>query len=410
VAAAGDSSAGVVQPVSGGYYADELHAELGLPLASGRPLIDDLQASVAGRFYRYDSFGSGGSYQLGLRWRPVRDVTLRGTRSTALHAPSVDQLYRGTADAFLFAPDPCAAPVPGSPTDLICQSQGVPAGGNGSFQTIQRAVVGGNPRLDAETADIYTLGVVFEPTGLPGLSVSLDYYHLALARSVDSLGAGFILDSCYAGGASQYCDRVHRNVSGAIDYVDDRYTNAGRTVTGGIDLSARWDVPSSIGRFQLAADGTWLQRYDRTDATGNTIAHAGNYDQLLAMPRLKANAAVTWTRHALRAGLALRWVGSYEECATTAGLSSTTGLCSPGINDPVPATRLSHTIGSWSSWDTFAGYELPSSLGKTTIMVGVSNLFDQNPPVTYNLTNSAADPSTYDFTGRYFFARLGQAF
>lgn len=63
--------------------------------------------------------------------------------------------------------------------------------------------------------------------------------------------------------------------------------------------------------------------------------------------------------------------------------------------------------------DLFASYELKSKAGTTRPSVGVNNVLDRQPPVIYtgpaaNAANS--DPGTYDYMGRFLYARLAQIF
>jgi outer membrane receptor protein involved in Fe transport len=61
-------------------------------------------------------------------------------------------------------------------------------------------------------------------------------------------------------------------------------------------------------------------------------------------------------------------------------------------------------------YDVFASYSLSSMFGKTTLAVGVNNLFDKPPAVIYNGFTAATDPTAYDLLGRFFYGRLTQTF
>jgi outer membrane receptor protein involved in Fe transport len=57
-----------------------------------------------------------------------------------------------------------------------------------------------------------------------------------------------------------------------------------------------------------------------------------------------------------------------------------------------------------------AGYQIQSGLGKTTVMVGVNNVFDKAPQYVYAAPLANSDPSTYDFVGRFVYTRIAQNF
>jgi outer membrane receptor protein involved in Fe transport len=55
-------------------------------------------------------------------------------------------------------------------------------------------------------------------------------------------------------------------------------------------------------------------------------------------------------------------------------------------------------------------YSLRSSAGKTGIQVGGTNLLDQAPASIYSNSTYMSAPSTYDFRGRFLYARVSQSF
>ena len=48
--------------------------------------------------------------------------------------------------------------------------------------------------------------------------------------------------------------------------------------------------------------------------------------------------------------------------------------------------------------------------GTTRVTVGVNNITDQDPSLIYVGFEGDSDTSTYDYMGRYFYARLSQLF
>jgi outer membrane receptor protein involved in Fe transport len=51
-----------------------------------------------------------------------------------------------------------------------------------------------------------------------------------------------------------------------------------------------------------------------------------------------------------------------------------------------------------------------SKAGVTRLTVGVNNLLDARPPLIYVGFAADSDSSTYDYMGRYVYARLSQSF
>ena len=60
--------------------------------------------------------------------------------------------------------------------------------------------------------------------------------------------------------------------------------------------------------------------------------------------------------------------------------------------------------------DLNASYTLSSGLGRTLLLVGVNNVFDQSPQYVYAAPLANSDPNTYDFVGRYVYTRVQHTF
>ena len=92
---------------------------------------------------------------------------------------------------------------------------GVPAGGSGDVGNQELAHVGGNPNLKAETAKIFTAGLVFQPQMVRNLTVTVDYYHITVDDPIGTIGLPTILNACYPGSGGtpfqQYCSQVTRS-------------------------------------------------------------------------------------------------------------------------------------------------------------------------------------------------------
>ncbi len=60
----------------------------------------------------------------------------------------------------------------------------------------------GNQAVEPEKADTITVGAVYQPTAIDGLSMSLDWYSISIQDAIGQLGPQAIIDNCYAGVAS----------------------------------------------------------------------------------------------------------------------------------------------------------------------------------------------------------------
>ncbi len=398
----------------GKYTVNELYGELVIPVVSNMPFAEDVEATAALRWFDYSTFGSDTTYKFGGRWRPIRDVTLRGTYSTAFRAPTIGELFGGQADNFPSIKDPCRGGA-GAPTvTQACLDQGVDAGGSGDSSSQLRSKVGGNPDLGAETAKIYTLGVVVEPRMVKNLSVTVDYYNMDIDENIASIGESVILDGCYSGKNPAYCAFITRDpTTHFIDTITNLNTNVGNLKTAGIDFSVRYALPTPAwGRFGFAFDAAWLQKIDQTLADGTVVKGRGTFDlntlnsagqQGGTFPDFKFNAGVNWGLKGLSAGINTRFLGPFEECGDSAGDFAGAGLC-------YADSTYARKVDSYHTEDIFVAYTAGSFLGRTNLMVGIQNLFDAEPAKIYNGFASQTDQFNYDQLGRFFYVRLNHSY
>ena len=206
-----DTSDGGSFDTGGHYSVDEGYGELSIPLVSNIVGAQELELDIAGRIFKYSNFGSDSTYKLGARWSPIKDVTLRGTYSTAFRAPSINDLFAGQFDNFPNVSDPCA-----NSASAQCVAEG--AANNGDDSSQLRSTNGGNPDLKPETAKIYTLGLVYQPRYLPDLSVTLDYYSVAIDKAIATIGESTILAGCYSGRNPEFCPLIERGGSKQPDH------------------------------------------------------------------------------------------------------------------------------------------------------------------------------------------------
>ncbi len=280
VTRSGDASTdGAVESTRGSQDVHEGYAELALPVVAGLPALDLLELQAAARIFRYSGFDANWTWKLGARWRPIRDVTLRGTLSTAFRAPSVRELYFGSASLAGIVQDPCSGvddmgePVPVSPR---CG----PLAGNVEPFPVVTFEDHGNRSLSPETARVFTAGLVLEPRFARELTLTFDAYGVAIDRVIQSNGDP--VGQCYpmaADARPQFCQYVERDpATHALTRVVTTPVNVGNERMWGLDLSVRYGVKSPLGRLGLRLEGTYLGQYDLVQPDGTVIHARGTYD------------------------------------------------------------------------------------------------------------------------------------
>jgi len=353
-----------------------LFAEADVPIAKG------LDAQLALRHDRYSDFGGTTNPKVALRWQPHKTFLMRASWGEGFRAPTLFDLYTPLRSGLTspFTPDP-----------LRCPATGLPADCEGEFP----AVTGGNPNLGPETSKQVNAGLVWEP--LSGLSMTVDYWNIRKRGVISSLGE----DQVLATGSPWLTSNVIRGpvdpawpgLPGPIQSVILWNENVGDIRTSGIDAGLSWRSPmTAVGRFTFTIDGTYVQNYDLSTFDGTRYSLAGTNDYV-AIPRWRHVASLGWSYGAWAATLAQTFQSSYSEIDDR--------FC-----DELGCAR--RHVGAYDFWDAQLRYRAT----RTTVVLGIKNLFDRAPPFTFwsPAFASGADGSYADPRGRTYYATLTYAF
>jgi len=241
------------------------------------PLIrDQLSLQLAARFADYDTVGSVLSYNVGGSWAPTQDLRFRAQYSRSQRAPTITEFFsppRGDFDSLL---DPCdglmsdgtGLTLPAgfdTPDHDIatlranCQSEtGIQAFFNdpvnaGQAFEFDGSVSGpnaGNTGLAEETADTFTVGAIFTPSVVPGLSVIVDYYNIAVEDAIGSVSTQLTADLCYTSTDfpnNRFCNVISRDASsGVVSQVINQQENLDEITREGVDVTVNYDFEAPL--------------------------------------------------------------------------------------------------------------------------------------------------------------------
>jgi iron complex outermembrane receptor protein len=190
----------IIQAVHASQNVWEFAAEANVPVIADVPLIQHFDINLAGRYTDYSISGSVQTWKIGFNWNVVDSLRFRGTTSIDIRAPTLDDLFRpATLVQNVFNGDLHIPVVPATnPPTYV------------SYTTTFSSQ--GNPALVPEVSRTYTLGAVWTPDFIPGLTVSLDYFRLHLANAIGSIApSNTIQQLCEASnGTSVYCANYQR--------------------------------------------------------------------------------------------------------------------------------------------------------------------------------------------------------
>ena len=426
-------SGGPTPAVSGNFHVGEVFTELRLPLVSDKAGAEDLSIEGGYRYSKYTEGFTTNTYKLGLEWAPVKDVRLRGSFQRAVRAPNIGELFTPQVVGLDGSSDNCAAPLrAGSTTTLTtgytfaqCALSGVTAAQfgniapNPAFQ--YNGFLGGNPGLQPEVADTYSVGLVLTPRVVPNLSISVDYFNIKIKQVIGPIGGDVILNNCLNGvNTATFCPLVHRDQFGTLwltpnGFITDLNQNLGGLSTKGIDVKASYRVPlPKAGSLLFGFEGTALQ-----NLTTTPVAGGASYDCKGFFGSSCGAADPAW-RHVLNAtwstpwdafDLTLRWryIGS-----DSSELTST----SPFLTG-TPFEPLSH-IAAYNYIDLTGAFDVYKNI---RLQLGVNNVMDKDPPLVVGSDCSTSTPNAggancngntfpgvYDAMGRYWFMELTAKF
>ena len=392
--------------MSGSIDAYELFGEFQMPLIEGKPGIEMLSIEGAYRYSDYSTGISSDSYKIGGDYAPTSDIRFRASYQQAVRAPNVIELFQAQGfNLFDMDDDLCdftdpagdgtgGAACVGTNPWQVSQTQ-ADSGALNSPAGQYNYLAGGNPDLQPEEAETWTVGFVATPSFLPGFSASVDYYDIDITKAITTVGASITMQLCYLEGDADACSRILRNENGQLwvgtGNVVDTNTNIGGVSTSGVDVSAAYGFDAgTYGSFNMSMNGTWLDSYDydpigQTFAEYSCVAAYGN-DCGTPTPEWRHRARLSWATpwDGLDLSATWRYIGSVDlDTGATGRVDST-----------LDAQNYFDLAGQWAAKDW------------VTFRFGVNNVLDDDPPLsasTGTTGNGNTYPQTYDALGRYWF-------
>lgn len=384
--------AGNYRPTLGKYHVSEAFLETVVPLARDESWARNLELNGAVRGTDYSSSGYVTTWKVGFTYSPIDDLTFRVTRSRDIRAPNINDLFASGNTTTNNAIDPA--------TGLSVQ-----------YRSTNR----GNVSLNPEKADATGLGVVFQPSFIPGFNASVDYWNIDLKDAITTVTAQQTVDLCYQGNPA-FCQAINGgapliSTGSAFDnQIFIQPFNLAQQLVRGIDFEAGYQLPLAIvsesweGEVSLRGLATrYLKNYQNNTLTPPTDSVGGNADG--GPPRWRWSASATYTNDPLTVTFLARGVSSgkyntsFIECTSGCPTSTATNRT---IND--------NSIAGATYFDISFNYEwLVGSDNATSIetFLNVRNLFNTDPVIIGYIGNFAADvtvsnPLNYDQNGRVF--------
>ena len=384
----------------------EVYAEMLVPLLSDQPWAKTLNLDVGLRTSRVQHRWHHHQRKIAIEWRPVSDLLVRGTISQVFRAPSLNELYDGPSVLEPTLNDPCvglsAAQL--AQHSAACQfvAPNWAGSGNPQLTALYQGAATLGKTLKPEQGKSVDIGLVYDPEWLPGVSSSVDFWHVYLYDTLVPISGVTVVNACFNNNASPYCSFITRQgfdtkQPGDIFSVNAPAVNLGNLSTTGIDYTLNYRIPHfdlgsfNPGDFRAGLATTYTSTYKNSATPGQPGAtvfnYAGTYtNQFGNISRWRGTLTLNWNLG--------NWSGQWQ----TRYINRLTALNADAVtsaNSPM-ASVLYHSLQ--------LGYTVPSI--HTRFDIGVDNLMDRLPPLVYqNGTNYNVDVATYDVLGRYYWAR-----
>lgn len=340
-----------------------LYGELFVPVVgeqNAMPGIRSFDVSIAARYDKYSDVGSTTNPKIGINWRPVEDLKIRGSYGTSFRAPLISSLLSpNSAFNALFI------------TPLFDPTVNATVTGVTYF--------GANSAIKPETARTYSLGFEYSPSWRNGLKLSVNYFDIVYKDQIamyfgnpnvlrqEALYSSIILrDAAAQARIAQLINsglRVFGSTADALAspvLVDGRSINLGTTITRGIDfgLAVPWTI-ASLGNFRFNLNGTRFFTYKvRFTPTGLLTEQLNNIDNPL---KLRMRGALGWDKGPARATVYVNYQSGYNNTFST----------------------LVPKVSSYTTVDLSLAYKLDTIMPlvkEAEIGLNVTNLFDRDPP------------------------------
>jgi outer membrane receptor protein involved in Fe transport len=358
----------------------ETYAEAQAPLAKNAVFARELSINGAIRRTHYSLSGTVYTWKVGGLYEPFGGLRLRATRSRDIRAPNISELFEngGSSNTNVFDP------VLGRAVQI-------------------REIEAGNPNLKPEKADTLTAGATVQPSFLPRLTASVDYYDIKIKDAIAALGAPTLAQGCFAGN-QLYCQAITFNPDGSIAFITNGRLNLAQAATRGIDFEVNYAQPRLFGgTLTTKLLATRVLKLTSTTPSGvqDRLGQVSNFNRTAGVPKWTGDAFLDYSRGPAHVGLQVRYIG-----AGVFGTILHEGTGANSVND--------NHVPAFVYLNPSASYRFGLPRGRSVELFGsINNLLDKDPPMIPSgaaggINESSTNGQFYDVVGRFF--RFGARF
>ncbi|MFZ6779585.1 TonB-dependent receptor domain-containing protein [Undibacterium sp. Ji83W] len=345
------------------------------------PVLKSLEVTVAGRQDHYSGFGSTFNPKVSFRYTPTDTLLFRGSYNTGFRAPSFNQLFNGITDS-PYAGKDLADPA-------TCPTLKVDSSKPGCAAITPNILTGGKTTLGPEKAKQATVGVVWAPSS--NFSANADIWEIRKENSITSIDLTTMLQNY-----DLFRDQFLRDSTGALIFVDQRWVNAGSSITRGVEVGAKANGEILNGKWAAGLDGSYL-----LEKKSRPMANAPYGESEVGRFTFTGDLGLRWKHTAFVNYTQGDWTGTFTQIYR-AGYKD---QVLPGVQSGlVMPSNYNPNVKAYIIYNMSVTY---SGIKNLTLTAGLKNLFNTDPPfaITYDSNTGAGsswEPRVADPRGRSF--------
>lgn len=369
------------------------------------PLLDQLTMDTSAR---YDAYYVDGhtvdhpTFNVGLEYRPVETLLLRGRYGSAFKAPTLADEFQRPSGYFNSVTDYLNCGRLGFPPSVAPTKCPVPYD-----STQYQGKTFGNPALQPITAKVWSYGFVWSP--IERMSISVDYMHWDINNEVVQVDPDKLSRTQYlcdigtldpkSGTCAQAFSLITRgpgkgNLLGQITNISTPKLNLANEQVNAITANFNYVQPiGAYGQLALALSYSDLLKHTTQDFVIDPKIDVLRNPFYSTDFRSKANGSLTWTKGDWGATVYFNRYGA-----------------SPNYLSTVLNTYQAPNTGTLAPWILYNASVTYNPMKNLALSLLVNNLFNSMPPVDHSYpgtTNSPYNTDNYNVYGRaiYFEAK-----
>jgi outer membrane receptor protein involved in Fe transport len=401
------------------------------------------------------TFNNGGNPRISVRIQPIEDVVIRGSWGKSFRSPFPFQLFQPATQNFpqlfdvvsgTFQP-PNGENEIGNPGLKPETTDSYSAGVVYSPRWV-RDLTGGSLTWSVDFFQVFTQNVILSAAQNAQVLLAASWTGPNSGISTDPDGPGLGQPSLGGGGPAL---GVTRDVDQTVIAIDSAYVNAGKRLVNGMDINTIYELPTSnwgTFRWTLGYNYFFTWKAEAGPGTG-THSFLGDYNNGTlplapgAIPYHKGFLRGEWLWRGFDFVMTGNYISSFND--DSAFLLAATP--NQPLNPFDPQYNIYRRVTDYITMDMQLGYTFKKPvteavatsyakdgkdgkdaksappvggadngtfaqrmLWNTTIVVGVNNAFDRQPPSVLGAFNDTYDTSLYSIRDRYYYVSLRKMF